>query len=164
MLTIIWQAGLLAVLALGCEWALRVRAARVRHWLWWSVLLAPLVLAPARLALERRAATVTVPAPPPMVRAVGFTQSLLRPAEPPALWEGAGGAPAAAPATPPPSFDLSASAALLAAWLLGCAVVAGRLLLGHRTLLRLMAGSRPVTEAEGSKVLEALCAETGTRQ
>ncbi len=164
MLTIICQAGLLAVLALGCEWALRLRPARVRHWLWWSVLLAPLLLAPARLALEKRAATLTVPAPPPLIRAVWFTQSLLRSAEPPTLWEGAGGSPAAVPVTPPRSFELSASVALLAGWLLGCAVVAGRLLLGHRSLRRLLAASQPVSDGPARALLEALRREAGVRQ
>jgi len=165
MLTIIWQAGLLALVALGCEWVLRVRAARVRHRLWWLVLAAPLALAPARMALEQRSATVALPAPTPMVRSAGFTQLLVRLAEPLALWEeGQRSARGATPVTPPRTFELSASAALLAGWMLGCAVVAGRLLLGHRSLRRLLAASQPVSDSRARETLEALCREAGVRR
>jgi len=162
-LTITWQLALLAVLVWLCEWALRLRQARVRHTLWWCVLVAPLLLAPARLALEQRAATVAVPAPAPVVRAVGFTQSLFRPAAPP-LPSGeivSGSLPVASPPTPARDFELSVGAVLLAVWLLGCAVVAARLLLGHRWLRRLLAASEPVSEGRPRELLEKLCQEAG---
>jgi beta-lactamase regulating signal transducer with metallopeptidase domain len=161
MLTIAWQAALLAVLVLACERVLRVRQARARHSLWWIVLAAPLVLAPVRLALARSAATVAVPAPQPVVRAVEFTQSLTGPAEPPA-------APLAlrrtAPSGGPAARQMPSSGMLMAVWLLGCALVAARLLLGHRSLRRLLAASQPVGEGPARALLEALCRESGVGQ
>lgn len=170
-LTITWQLAVLAVLVWACEWALRLRQARVRYTLWWCVLAVPLVLAPARLALERRDALVAVPAPQPVVRAVALTQSLdplpaLRQVPP---------RPAAAPsvepgptAAPQPAFsrglELSWPALLMVAWLLGCGAVAARMALGHRSLLRMIAASGAVTDADALEAVESLRHEAGVRR
>ena len=138
-LTTTWQLAVLAVLVWLCEW--------------WCVLVAPLLLAPARLALDRRDALVSVPTPQPVGRAAALTRSLdllpaLRQAPPrPAATPMPERAPAAAPQPPPsPGFELSWPALLLTAWLLGCAIVAARMALGHRSLFRMIAASRPVTD------------------
>ncbi len=165
MLTVVWQAALLAVLVLACERVLRVTQARARHSLWWIVLVAPLVLAPARLVLERSAARVTVPAPQPMVRAVEFAQSLAPTALQPRVGREAPAlAPAARRAGTRTRSRIPLSAALMAVWLVGCTVVAARLLLGHRSLRSMIAASRPVDDAEASELLDALCAEAGVRR
>jgi beta-lactamase regulating signal transducer with metallopeptidase domain len=167
-LTITWQLAVLAVLVWLCEWALRLRQARVRHTLWWCVLVAPLLLAPARLALDRRDALVAVPTPQPVGRVVALTGSLdllpaLRQAPPqPAATPMPESTPAAAPQPPPsPSFELSWPALLLTAWLLGCAIVAARMALGHRSLFRMIAASRPVTDEGALADLESLRREAG---
>jgi beta-lactamase regulating signal transducer with metallopeptidase domain len=137
-----WQLAALAALVWVCEKALRLRQPRVRHALWWFVLVAPLVLAPGRMALARRQAVVTVPAPGAVERVVTVVQL---PAPEPA-------APAALrPASPavtrhgrPPYSDLHFSVAL--AWALGCALLLGRLIVGHVRVRMMLRASRPVKD------------------
>lgn len=167
-LTITWQLGLLAVLVWVCEWALRLRHARVRHTLWWFVLLAPFLLTPARKALERHHAVLTLQAPRPVAHLLEATESLGPIAATQAATETAAplsplavgpSTPAREPASHPARSDIPLSAAFMAAWLIGCTIVAARLLLGHRELMRTLAASRPVTDGGVLRTLGALCGD-----
>jgi len=167
-LTITWQLGLLAVLVWVCEWALRLRHARVRHTLWWFVLVVPFLLTPARVALERQHAVLTLRVPRPvahLLEATGSlgpmaaTQAAPETAAPLSPLEVGRSSPAREPASHPGRLDVSLSAALMVAWLIGCAIVAARLLLGHRELMRTLAASRPVTDGGVLAILGGLCAD-----
>jgi hypothetical protein len=68
-----WQLAALAVAAWLCEKLFRLRHARARHSVWWFVLVAPLLLAPGRIMLERRDAVVRVAAPEAVMRVVNVT-------------------------------------------------------------------------------------------
>ena len=167
-LTITWQLALLAVLVWVCEWALRLRHARVRHTLWWFVLLAPFLLTPAREALERQHVVLTLRAPRPVAHLlqvmgslgpIADTRAAPETAAPLSPLGGGPSTPTREPASHPARLGISLNVALMVAWLIGCAIVAARLLLGHRELMRTLAASRPVTDGGVLAILGALCAD-----
>jgi len=157
-----WQLAALALLAWLAERLFKLREPRVRHALWWFVLVAPLVLAPGRLALTQRQAAVeiAVPTPAPVARVAravpSFPYHVMR---------------AEADARPSRvrvrnaevAFDAVHRPGLALAWLLGCAALTLRLIRGHRRVRRMLAASRPVEDAAALQALRALCAEAGLR-
>ncbi|MFB3882591.1 MAG: HEAT repeat domain-containing protein [Armatimonadota bacterium] len=151
MVAVTWQLAALAIIAWVFEKALRLRLRqpRVRHSLWWFVLVAPLVLAPGRMALAKRQVAVHVPAPAAIERVVSAAR--LPSAEPVA--------PAALRLRPseadfgggPPYRDPRLPVAL--AWALGCALMLARLAVGHLRVRRMLRAARPL---EDEQVLAAL--------
>ena len=124
-LAVTWQMAALAVLALICERALRLRQPRVRHALWWFVLVAPLLLAPVRLWLARHQAGLAVTVPTLPV-AVAMPEMPL----PVAIPEPLGGETAADLLAAPPIW-LNPAAAVALLWLAGSAALLLRLAAGH---------------------------------
>ena len=159
-----WQLAVLALLAWVGERLFRLRQPHARHVLWWFVLLAPLVLAPGRLALERLHATVVVAAPARAARLVWESPSAPAASLAPVPDARPSAAAATAPA-PRPAWvtTLRLTDMLALAWLLGCALMTLRLVTGHRRVRQILARSRPVEEAAALGVLGTLCAEAGTR-
>lgn len=133
--------------------------------MWWFVLVAPLMLAPGRIALARRDTMAAVPLPAPAARLVAAAHL-----------------PSAAPARPaprritepPPIADagprlswwsqVRVTDLLALAWLTGCGVLALRLVVGHRRVRRMLAESRPVQAAVALEALAQLCEEAGVRR
>jgi beta-lactamase regulating signal transducer with metallopeptidase domain len=157
IVAVTWQLAALALIALVCEKALRLRQPRVRHALWWFVLVAPLLLAPGRMVLARSAVAVQVPVSPAIARVV---------------------TPAAVPAPPPvPALETAMPAVTAAAashplrwseiaailWMAGCLFVGSRLLVGHWRMRRIALGSQAVTTGTVSAVLAVLCEEAGLK-
>ena len=68
MLALTWQLAALALIGWLCQCGFQLRQPRVRHALWWCVLIAPMLLAPGRILLQRRQAVVAVRAPAVMAR------------------------------------------------------------------------------------------------
>ena len=164
-----WQLAALALLAWLVERLVRLRQPRARHALWWFVLAASLLLAPGRLVLERRQAVVKVAPPPPAARAMAeipryAAAPLLSPGDAPVVRAPADQPSAPAASLPPaPGPTVRVVDALALAWLLGCALLAIRLLIGHRRVRRILAESRPVEGADAADVLQSLRAEAGIR-
>jgi beta-lactamase regulating signal transducer with metallopeptidase domain len=160
-IAVTWQLAALALLAWLCERALRLRQARVRYALWWFVLLAPLLVTPGRIALQRRQAMVSVRPPEAAVRMV-TRHVTIRPALTPvtapavSLVTPAGRVPAPRPALRP--ADL-----LGLVWLLGSTALALRLAVGHRRVRRLLAASRPFDTEGAREMLSALAAPAGVK-
>ena len=156
-----WQLAALAiVIALG-ERLLRLREARVRHALWWFVLLAPLLLAPGRLALARRDAVMRLAVLPAPVLSPAATMDPFETGEtrvPPAR--------ATAPPLPQSVAGRSVplTLALAAGWGLGALVCLIRLAIGHGRVRRLLREAGPVEEEEILHCLTALCSEAGVRR
>ena len=153
-----WQLAALAVVALVCEKALRLRQPRVRHALWWFVLVAPLVLGPGRMALERMEAVVRV-APPVAVQAVTRVHvPVVVPVE--------RVVPQAAAPVPEVAWwsGVRAMDVLGLAWVMGCLMLVARLVVGHARARRLVSESRAVDDEQAGAALAELCAEAGVRQ
>ena len=180
-----WQLAALAVVALICERLFRLRQPRVRHALWWFVLVAPLVLAPGRAALERRDATVAIIVPESVGRALEPARAPYGMVPPvlPSLGEEVASAPRGAAAGSYPAEDVPVAAsaqatsraaswweqiglaeALFALWVAGVLVFALRLLAGHRCVRRMLSKSAPVEHAGALEALTALQAEAGLRR
>lgn len=152
-----WQLAALAVAAWVIQRVLRLRQPGARYGLWWFVLVVPLVLAPVRFALAERHASVGVVAPAAVARVTAV--SLATPEFSPPV-------PAGLSASVPEEVFTSPEyqAALrehgkretlcqlvFLAWLLGCAAMGVRLLVGHWRVSRLVGRSRL---ADGSTVAE----------
>jgi beta-lactamase regulating signal transducer with metallopeptidase domain len=152
-----WQAAVLALLVLLCERMHWLRSPRVRHSLWWFVLLAPLALAPARLLLSQRHAMVHLPAPAAVTR---VTEAIATSPPPPAI---APAAPAAMTSEPAPARPFPWGAALFTGWLLGCAAMALRLVVGHWRVRRMLHESTLVEAGAARTLLDELCAQAGVR-
>ncbi len=155
--SITWQLAVLALLAWVCQRLLRVRHPGAVHGLWWFVLLAPLVLAPLRLTLARHETAVVLPLPAPAARIVTEAQAARSTA--PATPAPAEPAPAVRPApSPPPAQSeipvpspsvwerLGRPGLAALVWLIGCAAVGLRLLLGHRWVRAMLRESAPVRD------------------
>jgi len=155
-----WQLAVLAVVVWLAERVLRVRDARVRHGLWWFVLLAPLVLTPGRLALARRQAVMRVAVPEATVRAVAAIPRLAlpRPAMSPASYPATELSPAGPRGLPVRPVD-----GLALPWLVGCGLLGVRLVVGHRRVCGLAARSREVGDATALSMLARLCERAGVR-
>jgi beta-lactamase regulating signal transducer with metallopeptidase domain len=158
-IAVTWQLAALALVAWVCEKVFRLRQPRARHALWWFVLIAPLVVTPGRMALQRRQAMISVRAPAAAVKVVTWQLALRPMPEPPA-------AAAMPPALPVGRFALPKPALrpvnlLGLAWLAGCAALALRLAVGHRRVRRLLAGSMLTEMASAREVLSDLCARAG---
>ncbi len=159
-LAVTWQLAALVVVAWLCERLFRLRHARARHSLWWFVLVAPLLLAPGRIALERREAVVRVAAPEAVLRVVSVTApGIEQPANAPVET----GPVARESARPAASWweGLSLTDALAAAWVLGCLSLALRLLVGHLRVRRMIAGNQPVAGEAALRTLQVLLAQAG---
>jgi beta-lactamase regulating signal transducer with metallopeptidase domain len=161
MLAVTWQLAALAALAWLCERLFRLRQARVRHALWWFVLVAPLALTPVRMALQSRQAVIAVPAPVLVTRVAPL-------APPPRATLELVPLPAVPHRAPVVTLaqrivHLRLAELLATAWLLGCAVLALRLLVGRRRVRLLLGESRLVSDGSARKVLSALCAQAGVR-
>ena len=157
-----WQLATLAVVAWLCERVLRLRQPGARYGLWWFVLAAPLVLAPTRMALERREAVVRV-APPAVVE-----QAVTR-VRVPVVMPVANGTPevAATRALVPDSpwwSRMRPVDVLAIAWVTGCLMLMARLVVGHVRARRLVGESRAVADGEALGALAELCAEAGVRR
>jgi beta-lactamase regulating signal transducer with metallopeptidase domain len=154
-LAVTWQMAALAVLALVCERALRLRQPRVRHALWWFVLAAPLLLTPVRLWLAHHQAglAVTVPALP---MAVALPEMPL----PVTIPEPLGGETAVDLLAAPPIW-LNPAAAVALLWLAGSAALLLRLAAGHRRARQILSDSLPMPEGKAPAALRELCAEAG---
>jgi len=159
-----WQLGALALVAWLAERVLRVRDARVRHGLWWFVLLAPLVLTPGRLALQERQMAVRVALPRPVARAAAElpVALALQPASTSSRASEEMGLAAEARRRWRPDLRPVDTAAL--AWLLGCAALGVRLLVGRRRLARMLAASRSVEHVGALGLLASLCAAARVRR
>jgi beta-lactamase regulating signal transducer with metallopeptidase domain len=151
-----WQAAVLALLVLLCERMHWLRSPRVRHALWWFVLLAPLALAPARLLLSQHHAVMHLPAPAAITR---VTEAV---AAPP-LSMTAPAALATPRPTPAPAPPFPWRTALFAGWLLGCAAMALRLVVGHWRVRRMLQESTLVEAGAARALLDELCAQAGVR-
>jgi len=162
VVAVTWQLALLAMVGWMCERALRLRQPGARYGLWWFVLAAPLVLGPARMALERMEAVVRV-APPAVVEqaAARVRVPVMMPGER-AVPEAVAGA-----ATVPeaPWWSRVRPADVLAiAWVMGCLMLVARLVVGHARARRLVSESHEVTDGEALGALGELCAEAGVRR
>ncbi len=152
-----WQLAALALLALVCEKALRVRQARARYALWWFVLAAPLLLAPGRVVLERREAVVQMAPPAAIANAVVHLGSSFPSGEAAMLGR----------SLPPATVRIAQRRPLRAAdlvalaWLAGCAVLLARLLVGHLRLRRMLRESRAAADGGVLRVLAELCSKAG---
>ena len=156
-----WQLAALAIVVALGERLLRLREARVRHALWWFVLLAPLLLAPGRLALARRDAVMRLAVLPAPVLSPAATMDPFETGEtrvPPAR--------ATAPPLPQSVAGRSVplTLALAAGWGLGALVCLIRLAIGHGRVRRLLREAGPVEEEEILHCLTALCSEAGVRR
>ncbi|UCC68803.1 MAG: M56 family metallopeptidase [Armatimonadota bacterium] len=161
-LALTWQLAALAALAWLCERVLKLRHPRARHGLWWFVLVAPLVLAPGRIALERREAVVRVAAPAAVERAVARVRI---PATSPVHNPMAGPAAAASPVADTSWWSRVRPVDVLAlAWVLGCLMLVARLAVGHARARRLVGQSHAVTDGEALGALAELCAQTGVKR
>jgi len=163
-LVVTWQLAALAVVAWLCEKAFRLRHPRVKYALWWFVLVAPLVLAPGRISLERREAVLRMAAPEAVVRVV--RGSALGTERPP-IGSFAQTGPLAAEWEASTTLwwqGLSLTDALAAVWLLECVALTLRLLVGHRRARRMIADSQPVAGEGVLMALEALLSEAGVRR
>jgi len=172
LLTITWQLAALAALAWVCEKVFRLRQARARYALWWFVLVAPLLLAPVRLALSLTPAVVKVPvaismlAPRPATlpaSAVPMPQPAISPS--PAAVENWESPIAAARPMKQGSWrpDLRLVDTLCWLWLLGGAGFTLRLLVGYRQVRKMLAESRPVRDSAMQDLFAALCSEAALR-
>jgi beta-lactamase regulating signal transducer with metallopeptidase domain len=161
VIAVTWQLAALTVVALVCEKALRLRPPRVRYALWWFALIAPLLVTPGRMALQRRQAMISVQAPAAAMKVVTWEVGL-RPTP------DARTATAMPPAIPPGSFAplkpaLRPVDLLGLAWLAGCAALALRLAVGHRRVRRLLAESLPTETESAREMLSGLAAQAGIR-
>jgi beta-lactamase regulating signal transducer with metallopeptidase domain len=156
-MAVTWQLAALALIALVCERALRLRQPRVRHALWWFVLVAPLLLAPGRMALQHRRAMISVEAPAAAVKVATWQVAPELVALPPM--------PPGAPVghSVPRRAVLRLTDLLGIAWLVGCAALAVRLAVGHRRVRRLLAESIPAESESAREMLSALAAQAGIR-
>jgi len=157
-----WQLAALALLALLCERAFRLRQPRARHALWCFVLMAPLLLAPGRLMLAHRNAALSVPVPASAARAVAQMPQV---AAAPLRSVMHTAVPAAPEPHPDTTFDMKVARTdiLALTWLVGCALLALRLVMGHRRMRGMLAESRRIENTAALEALRALCAEAGVR-
>jgi len=150
-LAITWQLAALALLAVACERLLRLRHSRVRHGLWWLVLAAPLVLAPARLCLDRHRVALQVPRPVVEVVEAALAPGLSTSASAPASHVAPSSSRAAGPRSP-----LEIRTLFFLLWLVCCALLLLRLAAGHVCAWRLIARSAPVQQPRALEVLYRL--------
>ncbi len=167
--TLSWQLAGLTVLLWAGERLLHIRQPRTRHALWWTVLLAPLLLAPVRFSLAKRQALFHLPAAAPVAQIVRVTQMrTLRPLLTPAIRP----TRSAVNSLAAPSMVVNTAAQtspalgmadwLTLVWFLGVALMLVRLGRGHLRARRLVAGSQPV-EGAARAMLDALCQDAGLR-
>jgi beta-lactamase regulating signal transducer with metallopeptidase domain len=165
--TVTWQLAALALLACVCGKALRLRQPRVRHALWWFVLVAPLVLAPVRLLLAHREAVVSLAAPAPIARTLAAVPAVFstdRSAAPRPVDSGGEGTSSGAPINSHPWWqDVRPVDALLLTWLLGCTALGLRLIVGHVQVRGMLSEGHPVEDVGTLGLLRALCAEARVR-
>ena len=159
VIAVTWQLAALAVVAWVIQRVLRLRQPGARYGLWWFVLSAPLVLGPARMALEHRQAVVRVPAPavveqavtrvhvPVVVPVERVVPHAAAPVAEVAWWSG-----------------VRAVDVLGMVWALGCLLLAARLVVGHARARRLVGESRAVDDGEALGALAELCAEAAVRR
>ena len=162
VVAVTWQLAALAVVGWAVERVFRVRQAGARYGLWWFVLVAPLVLGPVRMALERMEAVVRV-APPAVVE-----QAVAR-VRVPVVMPVANSTPevAATRAFVPDSpwwSRVRPVDVLAIVWVMGCLMLVARLVVGHARARRLVGESRTVTDGEALGALAELCAEAGVRR
>ena len=157
-----WQLATLAALVWICERLFRIREPRFRHGMWWFVLLSPLILAPARLALSHRPAVVSVSVPTRVTRVIA-PPPVARPSPRPSITSAA-----SRPLPQPPVAPVRANklvspvkGALATAWLFGCALSTLRLLAGRSRARRILANSRPMADQATRRALAAVCASAG---
>ena len=157
-----WQLAALVVVALICERLFRLRQPRVKHALWWFVLVAPLLLAPGRAALERRDVTMAIIVPESVGRTLEPTRAAYGIVPPASASQGeelaraSGGAAvgsrrveaapvaASAHATPQAASwweQVGLVEALFALWVVGVLAFALRLLAGHQCVRRMLSTS-----------------------
>ena len=166
-LAVSWQLAALAILAMLYERLLKPREARVRHALWWFVLLAPLVLGPGRLALAQRDATMTVALPVASLAVSPPAQALpTLPADsslaPTLGWNDAA---AARPAPVPPWWNAWRLADMLGlAWLLGCSLLVLRLVVGCFWARALLSVSHPIEDSAITKLLTSIRSGAGVKR
>jgi len=159
VIPVTWQLAALALIGWLCERAFRLRQGRVRYALWWCVLIAPLLVTPGRMALQRRQAMISVQAPAAAMKVVTW-QVALRPMPEPRT------ATAMPPSLPAGRFAPLKPALRLVdllglAWLVGCAALALRLAVGHQRVRRLLAASLPAETESAREMLSALAVQAG---
>jgi beta-lactamase regulating signal transducer with metallopeptidase domain len=152
-----WQAAVLALLVLLCERMHWLRSPRMRHTLWWFVLLAPLALAPARLLLSQHHAVMRLPAPAAVTRVTEVV------AAPPPLPLSAPVVPVTPGPPPAPARPFPWRAVLFTGWLLGCAAMALRLVVGHWRVRLMLRESAPVEAGTARTLLDELCTHADVR-
>jgi len=161
VVAVTWQLAALAVVGWVVERVFRVRQAGARYGLWWFVLVAPLVLAPGRMALERMEAVVRVAPPAVVEQAVTRVRVPVAPVE-----RGVPQAAVGAASVPEVAWwsRVRPADVLAMAWVMGCLMLVARLVVGHARARRLVGGSRAVTDGEALGALAELCAEAGVKQ
>jgi len=152
MLAVTWQLAALVVLALLCERMLRLRHPRVRYALWWFVLAAPLLLAPARLWLAQGPAQVQVTVPAAAVAA--FAPATRMPAVETPWGSNRGSASRSSPVS---AVRRNLPAPLAILWLAGCLLFMLRLTVGHWKARQLLRDGERVGDSSVLETLLELC-------
>ncbi len=162
-LAVTWQLAVLAVVALAGGAGVKLREPRVRHALWWFVLIAPLVLAPGRMVLGRHGARVPVEVLPSQV--VQWDEPARAALEPfvdtrgPEAWPElqSNGKPVEEPWKP------SVPEVFLTLWSAGVVLGLVRLGVGWRQVRELLRGCKPIEDEEIAQVVKSLCTQAGVR-
>ncbi len=156
-LAVTWQLAVLALVALVAERLLKLREPRVRHGLWWFVLLAPFVLTPGRMVLEGRGQRVSVPILPAQVEQ--WDTSARAAFAPYVTVHADDYTPELLPSGKPVDAEaINLQSLLLAVWLGGVALCLVRLGVGWWQVRGLMRKSRPIRDEGLTRALVSLCA------